>query len=92
LTINSTTKPRSYSGNSYYLPVADRPNLVIYNHSIAARVLFSEEKSRAIGVKFIQANLTKIINGKKEIILIVDIAHLPRKATDLVNSKELNFE
>lgn len=60
---------RAYSCNSYFHPVAERPNLHIFPHSLATRVLLSEAENRATGVEFVQENVTKTITAKKEVIL-----------------------
>jgi len=77
-TVHPTTKTRCYSGNSYYLPVAHRSNLIVYTHSIASRVLLSGEEHKATGVEFIQADVTKTINAKKEIILCAGVFNSPK--------------
>jgi choline dehydrogenase-like flavoprotein len=83
-TVHATTKTRSYSGNSYYLPVANRSNLVIYTHSIATRILLDGDEQTATGVEFLQANtnkkanVIKTINANKEIILSAGAFNSPK--------------
>jgi choline dehydrogenase-like flavoprotein len=77
-TIDPTKKTRSYSANSYYLPIADRPNLTVYTQATARRVLLSEDDRTATGVEFVQGNVTKTITANKEIVLSAGALNSPK--------------
>jgi choline dehydrogenase-like flavoprotein len=77
-TVDAATTTRTYSANSYYLPVANRPNLTVYAHSIATRILLSEQDSTATGVVFQQENATRTIHADKEVILSAGALNSPK--------------
>ena len=63
---------RSFSGNSYWLPFADRPNLHVITGSIVNKIMFSPDTSQgllATGLNFTTGNKTYIVNATKEVII-----------------------
>ena len=76
--VNPATKTRSYSGNSYYAPVADRSNLVVFTKAVATRILLSGPEHVATGVEFIQDSTTKTVKAKNEIILSAGVFNSPK--------------
>ncbi|PSN64811.1 alcohol oxidase [Corynespora cassiicola Philippines] len=91
-TVNSTTKTRAFSTNSYYLPVAARSNLHMFLHSFATRILLTEGDHRATGVEFVQDNVTKTITAKKEVILCAGTFNSPKllELSDIGDPEVLN--
>ncbi|XP_065913888.1 alcohol dehydrogenase [acceptor]-like [Dysidea avara] len=60
---------RVSSADAFLHPVIDRDNLYIGTGVVVQKVLFNEDNSKAIGVKYIQGDVEQIVKAKKEIIL-----------------------
>ena len=63
---------RSFAGNSYWLPFADRPNLHVITGSVVNKIVFSSDRSGdlvATGLNFTSNNQTYVVNATKEVIV-----------------------
>jgi len=66
-TINQTTGLRESSETAFLQPALGRPNLVVYTHTLARKILF--EKSTASGVLVEMGNQTLTLSARKEVIV-----------------------
>ena len=60
---------RVSSADAFLHPVIDRDNLYIGTGVVVQKVLFNEDNSKAIGVKYFQDDVEQVVKAKKEIIL-----------------------
>lgn len=75
-TINQTTGLRESSETAFLQPALDRPNLVIYIHTLGKKILF--EKATATGVLVDTGDQTLTISAKKEVILSAGALQSPQ--------------
>jgi len=60
---------RISAANAFLHPVIDRSNLYIGTGTVIQKVLFNEDKNKAIGVAYLEDDVQKVVKAKKEIIL-----------------------
>ncbi|KAI4183950.1 MAG: hypothetical protein L6R41_005061 [Letrouitia leprolyta] len=63
---------RSFAGNSYWKPFAERPNLHTVTHAVVRNIVFSSDRSGdlvATGLNFTAGNQSYIANATKEVII-----------------------
>ncbi|KAH7138854.1 hypothetical protein B0J11DRAFT_26511 [Dendryphion nanum] len=81
-TVDHVTKTRSTSATAYYLPIASRPNLKVFDHAIAGKIVLEQDEAtketRAIAVAFSKDDSEQIIKAKREIILSAGVFNTPK--------------
>lgn len=75
-TINHTTGFRASADRGYLRPYLHRPNLVVFDKTLAERVLF--DGKRAIGVEVTTANSTYTLNATREVIVSGGVFQSPQ--------------
>lgn len=75
-TINQTTGLRESSETAFLQPALDRPNLVVYTHTLAKKILF--ENTTATGVLVDTGDQILTISAKKEVILSAGTLQSPQ--------------
>lgn len=75
-TIDHTTGFRESSEAAYLRPFLNRPNLVVYNGTLAERILF--EKNVATGVRALSGNKTSNVLALKEVIVSAGVFQSPQ--------------
>ena len=75
-TINQTTGLRESSETAFLQPALDRPNLVVYTHSLGKKILF--ENTTATGVSVDTGDQILTISAKKEVILSAGALQSPQ--------------
>ncbi|KAL8992604.1 MAG: hypothetical protein Q9169_006969 [Polycauliona sp. 2 TL-2023] len=72
MTITRGTSKRSFAGNSYWKPFANRPNLHTVTGAVVNNIVFSSDRTGdlvATGLNFTANNQTFIANASREIII-----------------------
>lgn len=69
--VDPKSRERSYSARSFYLPNADRPNLVVLTEATAQEVLLEKTSNKwtATGVRFTHLGAEHCVKASKEVIL-----------------------
>ena len=75
-TINHTTGLRESSETAFLRPALGRPNLVVYTHTLAKRVLM--KGTTAVGVSATAGNQTVKLSARKEVILSAGAMQSPQ--------------
>ena len=75
-TINQTTGLRESSETAFLTPALGRPNLIVYTHTLAKKVLF--EKTTATGVSIDTGTQVLTLSAKKEVILSAGVFQSPQ--------------
>ncbi|KAL3477160.1 hypothetical protein BJX99DRAFT_269940 [Aspergillus californicus] len=78
-TIDPVTKTRSYSGNAYYLPVKELPNLRVTTGTLVTKLLFDTDGDVTVtGAQYIKEGASYTVNARKEVILSAGVFNSPK--------------
>ncbi len=78
---------RSYSNTGYYLEIASRANLKVFNQAVAGKILLQDHAGpTATGVQFTKDGNITTINARKEVILCAGSSILPRFSSSPVSA------
>lgn len=75
-TINHTTGERASADRAYLRPYLHRPNLFVFDNSLAQKVVFDGVK--ATGVKITSGNQTKTLTARREVIISGGVFQSPQ--------------
>ncbi|KAI0724006.1 GMC oxidoreductase [Cerioporus squamosus] len=78
--VDSRNTTRSYAGNAYYEPNAERMNLFVLPCSTASRIIFRQDARPlvATGVEFLSAEKVYTVSANKEVILCAGAFQSPQ--------------
>ena len=80
--IESKTKERSFSGNAYYAPIANRPNLHILTKASVEKILLERDPGKetvtATGVQYSVGGKKQVAKARKEVIVSASTCHSPK--------------
>lgn len=77
LTVNHPNGHRASAETQFLRPYLDRPNLFLFNGTLAERIIFNSEKV-ATGVEVTTASTTYTISAAKEVILSAGVFQSPQ--------------
>ncbi|KAL2163802.1 hypothetical protein VTH06DRAFT_5861 [Thermothelomyces fergusii] len=76
-TISPETGFRTDAATTYLFPVLDRPNLAVFNRTMATRILFDGDR-RATGVQVSTANVSYALQARREVIVAAGALQTPQ--------------
>lgn len=79
LSIDPTTKDRSYSASAYYQPCKNRGKSVLLTGAYVEKILFDQDGGvRPVGVQYSHDGITKTVSATKEVVLAAGTFQSPK--------------
>ncbi|KAF3067380.1 L-sorbose 1-dehydrogenase [Daldinia childiae] len=77
--ICSSTKQRSFSGNAYFEPAVNRPNLTLWSSTLVEKILFDKgDRVIATGIQYNKGGKSENVTARKEILVTAGAINSPK--------------
>jgi choline dehydrogenase-like flavoprotein len=78
VTVDPSTKTRSYAATAYYAPAKGRSNLHVMTEAFVEKIILDESDLTAWGVQYVHDGKTKEVRAKREVILAAGALQSPK--------------